>query len=334
MTSASLRQPPLELLDLATGYQRAKILFLLVEFDLSTLLSGRRLTAEQIAHSLGMDVRAAESFLNACVALNLLELIDGAYRNSQLAETFLVAGKSTYLGDEFARYDRKSYPMWIDMSERLRQWRPGAGDDKIPDQVDQGPFGVRARHNLSMLVGNALADAYDFSRHNEMLDLGGGTGAISISVCKAHNRLTSTIVDLPPVAEVAREFVSDEGLSDRIKVLAGNFKKDDLTSGFDVALLANLLSVASEETNIRLFKRIYDRLPKRGAIILCGYILDDARVSPLIPVLFCLQDIGAQVPDVERDFATYSDWLKAAGFADLERKMFASPSSMIIAHKR
>ncbi|HYO92642.1 MAG TPA: methyltransferase, partial [Pyrinomonadaceae bacterium] len=129
-------------------------------------------------------------------------------------------------------------------------------------------------------------------------------------------------------------YVNESDLSERIEIMEGNFKTDGLPEGFDVALLANLLSVASEETNRRLFRRIYERLPVGGAILISGYVLDDGRTSPLIPVLFCLQDINWQAPDVERDVSTYRSWLEEAGFLEIEHQPYCPPTSLLVGRKR
>ncbi|MCA1602373.1 MAG: hypothetical protein LC742_09190 [Acidobacteria bacterium] len=160
------------------------------------------------------------------------------------------------------------------------------------------------------------------------------TGGMSLGVCGRHGQLHSIVLDLPEIVEVAREFVRASGFGDRIEVRAGNFKEDQLPTGFDVALLANLLSVASEETNRELLRRLYERLPDGGAVILSGWILDDNRTGPLIPVLFCLEDINWQAPDVERSAATYEAWLAEAGFVEIMREMYYPPTSMIVGRKR
>jgi hypothetical protein len=329
-----LPPPPAELLELATGYQRSKTLFAAVDFALPTLLARRSLPLAEIAGTLGVHPLAADRFLNACVALGLVEIVDGEYRNTAVAETYLVRGKPAYLGDLFARYDRTSYFVWSDLAPRLRHWRPGMTDDSVPEDADQGDESMRAQHNLALLVGHALAGEYDFSRHRTLLDLGGGSGAMAISVCAVHEHLSAVVFDLEPVAAVAAECVREAGLEGRVRVETGNFKEDDLPEGFDVALLANLLSVSSEETNRALLRRIYDALPEGGAVILSGWILDDGRTSPLVPVLFCLEDINWLAPDVERSVSTYTRWLADAGFADVEQHVFAPPSRMIVGRKR
>jgi hypothetical protein len=335
MEKPTLPRPPLELLELANAYQCSKTLFALIELELPTLLAGRPLRLEEIAGALKIHEVAAESLVNACVALKLLERVADEYRNSALAEQFLVRGKPGYLGDQFASYDRASYPLWANLVENLRRWRPGMNDDDaLPPEDDQGEAGMRARHNLSLLVGEALGLAFDFSPFSRMLDVGGGTGAMSLSICALHSKLRSLIFDLPRVANLAREYVGGSELSERIEVMAGNFKLDELPVNFDVALAANLLSVASEGTNRRLFERIYERLPVGGAIILSGYVLDDGRTSPLIPVLFCLNDINWQAPDVERDVETYRGWLEDAGFVEIEHQRYCPPTSMLTGRKR
>ena len=326
-------RPPIELLELATGYQRSKTLFAAVDLALPTLLARRSLPRDEIAATLGVHPLAADRFLNACVALGLAEIVDGEYRNTVVAETFLVRGKPSYLGDLFARYDRTSYFVWTDLGARLRHWEPGATDESLPVDADQGEASLLAQHNLARLVGHALASTYDFGRHHTLLDLGGGSGALSMSACEASPGLSAIVFDLPAVVPAAERLVAEAGLADRIRVEPGNFKEDPLPEGFDVALLANLLSVSSEETNRDLLGRIHAALPEGGAVLLSGWVLDDARTSPLVPVLFCLEDIIWQAPDVERSAATYARWLEAAGFTSVECVPFCPPWSTIVGRK-
>ncbi len=333
MSDESYPVPPIELLELATGYQRSKTLFTLVAFEVPTLLAHRSLPLSDIAAAIKLHPIAADRFLNACVALNLLERVGGEFRNTALSERFLMKGKPTYLGDQCCHYDKDSYPLWTTLASNLRSWHPGSAVHDIPDSTDEGNESMKAQHNLSLMVGRALGQAFDFSRHRTLLDLGGGTAAMSIGICQVNPLIGSIVVDLPGITEIAQTFVDSANLGSRISVLPGNFKEDVLPEGFDIALLANLLSVASEETNRRLFRSIYHLLPPGGVCIISGWILDDSRTSPLIPVLFCLEDIGWQAPDVERTESTYKRWLEEAGFTTVERSLYCPPTSMLVARK-
>ncbi|MDQ3256138.1 MAG: acetylserotonin O-methyltransferase [Acidobacteriota bacterium] len=329
----SLPQPPVELFDLAIGYQKSKTLFACLEFGIPTLLAQGELSLSDIAHQLRLHPIAADRLLNACTALGLLERVGVEYCNTELSDTFLVQGKPTYLGAQYLNYDRTSYENWSQLTQKLREWRPGETNAQPPQEEDQGSESLSAQHNLAVLVGHALAKAYDFSRHRLLLDLGGGTGAMSIGICGVHHELTSIVYDLPQIGDAARRFIEEAGLSARITVTTGDFKQDELPDGFDVVLLANFLSVSSEETNRQLLKKLYERLPGGGAVILSGWILEDTRTAPLIPLLFCLEDINWQAPDVERSFQTYEEWLAAAGFVNIKHEMYCPPTSMIVGRK-
>lgn len=326
--------PPGVLLDLATGYQRSQTFFTLIELAVPTLLADQALTGAQIAAEVHIHPLAADRFLNACAGLGLLERSGDKFANSELSAQFLVKGQPTYLGEHFLRYDRTSYPLWSELAQRLRAWQPGATEGELPEDDDQGQESMRAQHNFALLTGAALGAAYDFAAHHRLLDIGGGTGAMSLGICQQHNKLRAIVYDLPEIVELAQQFIREAALTDRIEVRAGNFKEDALPNDFDVALLANLLSVASEETNRALLRRLYEHLPEDGAVILSGWILDNNRTSPLVAALFCLEDINREAPDVERSVTTYEDWLTAAGFVVTERTTYCPPTMMIVGRKR
>ena len=165
--------------------------------------------------------------------------------------------------------------------------------------------------------GYALAETFDFSVYKNLLDVGGGTGAMSIALCEKLKNLSSTVFDLPENVEKAKEFITKSAAKKRIQIIGGDITEDDLPDDFDVALLANLLAVFDAKTNQKIFKKIYDKLPQDGAILISGWILDEDRLSPEISVLFCLEDICWKSPDVERNFGVYKKWLEKVGFKDI-----------------
>ena len=329
MTNEGSVQSVARLLEIASGYQCSKALFALVSLGIPSLLERGPQSAEQVAGAVGLHPVAAGRLLNACAGLGLLEVHDEQYCNAPIAMRFLVKGSPTYLGDELSRYDRVSYPLWTDLVERMKTWQPGVHPPRGADASD--PL---ATHNLATLTAEALSRHYDFSAHARLLDLGGGTGAMSIVICRAHDRLSAIVYDTPQVARLAETFVRDSGVGDRVEVRAGDLTSDPLPEGFDVALLANVLSMLDEETARKLLGRLHARLPAGGVILLSGWILDDSRTEPLCAALFCLEDIAWHAPDVERSVSTYAAWLEAAGFADVEECVYFPPTRLLSARKR
>lgn len=326
-------ESPIELLELAVGYQQSQILFTFTELEIARLLDKRNLSAEEIAAELKINLLATERFLNACVAVGLLEKNDKTYENSHLSERFLIPGGKFYLGGQMRRYQKRSYPQWRNLTEHLKNWNYGENAEETPGDEDQGGDALAEQHQLALMHGFKLAESFDFSAYKNLLDVGGGTGAMSIAVCEKFKNLSAQVFDLPKNVKKAREFISKSTARKRIKIIGGDITEDDLPDDFDVALLANLLAVFDAETNIKLFKKIYDKLPPGGAILISGWILNEDRLSPEISVLFCLEDVCWNSPDVERNLGVYENWLKKAGFRNIASQTYFEPTQLICAVK-
>jgi predicted O-methyltransferase YrrM len=325
---------PAELLEIAVGYQKSQTLFTFAELKIADLLAKKESTAAELAGKLKIHPLAMERFLNASAAIGLVRINGDAFANTDLAENFLVEKNGNYLGGQMKRYQNRSYPQWRNLTEHLKNWRYGESAEENPDAEDQGEAAMTEQHNLALLHGYKLAETFDFSNFEHLLDLGGGTGAMSIALCEKIPHLQATVFDLPENVTKASEMIRKKKLQKRIKCVGGDILKDDLPEGFDVALLANLLAVFDAETNKNLFRKIFEKLPAGGASLISGWILDEDRTSPEISVLFCLEDICWNAPDVERSFPTYRDWLKAAGFKDVKVETYFEPTKLISALKK
>lgn len=332
-TETKRNNSPAELLEIAVGYQKSQTLFTFTELGIADLLSKKSMTAAQLAKKLKIHPLAMERFLNACVAIGLLRKDGDVYANSEMSENFLVCRGANYLGGQMKRYQNRSYPQWQNLTEHLKNWEYGESSDETPESEDQGAEAMTEQHNLALLHGYKLAESFDFSNFTHVLDVGGGTGAMSIALCERLPHLQATVFDLPENVAQAEKMIRRKKLQKRIKCVGGDLTKDALPENFDVALLANLLAVFDADTNKELFKRIYDKLPPQGACLVSGWILDESRTSPDISVLFCLEDICWNAPDVERGFSTYRDWLRDAGFRDIKVKTYYEPTKLISAVK-
>ena len=323
-----------DLLELMTAYQRSRVLFTFVELEIGNLLQKEKLSAPEIARRKKIYPLAMERFLNAAVTVGLLKVENKTYSNTALSNEFLVKGKQFYLGGQVNRHRRRSSKVWEKLTSKLKDWKYGDKEKTNPDESDQGAEAMTEQHNLALLQGFALAEAFDFSNYQKLLDLGGGTGANSIALCKSFPSLESIVFDLPENSEIAEKFIQQNNLSERIKTIGGDFKKDKLPDDFDAVLLANFMSVADSEENKKLLKSIYKKLPSNGVCILSGWIIDKSHLAPQISVLFCLEDICWDAPDVERDEKVYKQWLAEAGFINLSCNTYFEPAKILYGFKR
>jgi hypothetical protein len=118
------------LLDMGTGYRRAKVLLSAIELDVFTAVADQPLDAEALARSIGVQDRGARDFFDALVALGLLERdADNRYSNTPESNAYLDRRKPTFLGGMFGQFDRREYRMWESLADALRSGRPQTGID-------------------------------------------------------------------------------------------------------------------------------------------------------------------------------------------------------------
>ena len=231
MTTTAPQQEltPLPLMQLATGFWASKALFAAHEIGLFSLLARRDGgTADQVAADLEIAERPAEMLLTACASLGLLDKRDGRYHNSPVAAKYLVPGGPDYFGGFIAFNDKRIYGSYGRLIEAVRSNRPVGWDAATQrsffdsaDTIITRDF-YEAMHSLSTPTGQALALVPDIRTRSRLLDVGGGSGAIPIELCRARPGLTATVFDLPHVTEFAAGKIAAAGLSGRISTAAGD----------------------------------------------------------------------------------------------------------------
>ena len=89
---------PDKTMQLGLGFWASKALLSAVELGLFTTLAQGSLNAEKITHRLGLHSRGARDFLDALVALGMLERNGDQYANTPETELFLDKTKPSYIG--------------------------------------------------------------------------------------------------------------------------------------------------------------------------------------------------------------------------------------------
>ena len=89
---------PQALFELATAFQRSRVLLSAFELDLFTILNDQALTSAEVAAAADADPRGTDRLMNALVALGLLRKDGDRFSNGPLAAQFLVRGRPEFMG--------------------------------------------------------------------------------------------------------------------------------------------------------------------------------------------------------------------------------------------
>lgn len=324
--------------EMIKGYRTSHILLTAIEKGVFTRLSESK-SAKDIAEEIGTDPRATEKFLNVLVTLGLLTRSDKEYTNTVDAETFLVDGKSHYIGN-LVRITVGSNLLLSHLDEVLKnggslQEKEGSEDHTFDEVQILGHADGALCYELPIIF-DTLKDVPEFANANakRILDLGGAHGAYSMAFAQKNPMAEVTLFDLPHVVEIAKKFIDQQGMKDRIKLIRGDFNTDDIGNGYDLVFVSHVFYQKKGIESV--LDKIYGSLNENGAVVLNHWVVNETRTGPRISVLF---DLYMSIMNRAHHVYTvneYTNLLKEAGFS--KERIFdiqtpPSPSMLIIGKK-
>lgn len=335
---------PSYIMQTATAFWASKVLLTAVELDLFTKLGDQAMTASQLGDELGLHPRGTFDFFDALVALKFLDRDgdgpQGEYKNTPDTAAFLNKNSPTYIGGMPEMMNARLFGFWNHLGTALKTGRPQSeikthGKPIFEELYDnEAKLGVFLEAMTGFQAGNfiELAERFDFSRYKTVSDIGGALALLSRLVGARHKHLTLTTFDLPPVAQHAQERVDAAGMTERIKVVSGDFFVDDMPKA-DVVTMGNILHDWNLEKKKVLIKKAYDALPDGGAFIAIENLIDDARRENAFGLLMSLNMLIELGDAFDYTGADFREWCEEAGFKRFEILPLAGPTSAAIAYK-
>jgi SAM-dependent methyltransferase len=332
---------PDEIMKLGMGFWGSKALLSAVELGLFTELAKAPAGLETLSRRIGLHPRSARDFLDALVALRMLDRDDdGIYRNTPATDLYLDRTKPSYIGGLMEMASTRLYGHWGSLTEALKTGAPQNevkdGGDDLFEALYADP--QRLKGFLKAMSGGsagpaqAIADKFPWARYKSFVDVGCAQGMLPVTVARAHPHLTGCGFDLPQVGPIFSEFVAENRLSDRISFRAGNFFEEPLPKA-DVVIMGRILHDWDLEQKRKLIARAYEALPKGGAFIVYESLIDDGRRENAFGLLMSLNMLIETPGGFDFTGADCQDWLRAAGFVETYVEPLAGPTSMVVGKK-
>jgi acetylserotonin N-methyltransferase len=296
--------------DLIEAFRRSKTMFAAVELG---VFDGARPTAYQ----------ELDRLLAACAALGLLEQRGEEYVNTPEADRYLRSDSPDTLAG-YVRYSSNVlYPMWAHLEDAVREgthrWGQTFGFEGplfshfFRTEEAMRDF-LKGMHGFGQLSSPAVVAAFDLSRFQHLVDLGGASGHLAAAARERYPHMHTTVFDLPAVARIYPD------------VTPGDFFTDPLPPA-DLYALGRILHDWSEEKMRTLLAKIYDALPTGGALLIAEKLLDNVAAH--------MQSLNMLIVTEgrERTAEEYRALAEAAGFTHVESRRTGAPLDATLAVK-
>jgi hypothetical protein len=298
------------------GIIAAQAIYVATKLRIPDLLASGPRTVTELASNCGAYAPTLERLMRALAGIEMFALMpDGRFCNTPLTEVLRTDHPQSrrdgvlFLPAPF---------LWRPLGELYESVRTGQPAfqrifgqrffEYLADQpADASVFNSVMTQGIAW-TSHAVLVAYDFSRFEVLVDVGGGEGALLRDILTATPRLKGVLFDLPQVVAGASEILRGD-LAARCQIVGGNFF-DSVPEGADGYLLKGVIHDWPDDDAVRILRNARRVIPQDGMLVLIERIVDSATGPAGLMDLLMLV-IGGR----ERTEADLRALLAAAGFS-------------------
>lgn len=290
-------------------------------------------TIQTVAERLSITMRAAEAMIATLASLSLaVAQDDGTFVLSDEAQVYLISDSSFFRPslldqEDLPRFEQTKAAL---TSEDARVVTPFAVNLKNMELAEVEGF-VNQMHTFTLPAAPAVGSLGDFANISRLLDVGGGSGSLSIGVASRNPGVSVTLLDLAQVCTIAHRHIAEFGVSASVQTLAGSMF-DPLPRGFDGMMFGNVFHDWSWETCTDLARRSFEALEPGGTIFVHEMLLWPKKDGPLTVAAFSMDmlvhELGKQFTQAELE-----SLLQNVGFVDVRTTPTFGHYSMVMGKK-
>ena len=298
-------------------------------------LEERPLSAAELSNALRVELRASEALLGLMTSLGFLSTLDGRFHLTEVARTYLVPTSPFYWGS----FLRRIHEVSLDCRKLLASLRRGtaASEAQVSGRLWKAPQPpppaalasfTHGMHAHSFGLAMRVIRGFGLAGARRWMDVGGGSGSYSIAAALAHPELACTILELPVVGDIARDYARRYGVGERIDVVEANMFADPWPSGFDRIFMSDIFHDWDDEQCRSLAERALGSLAPGGRLLVHEMVLDETRTGPRAAAAYSMVMVFA-TEGRQRSASELSAILTSAGFTDIALEMTAEGYALI-----
>jgi ubiquinone/menaquinone biosynthesis C-methylase UbiE len=322
-----------QILEMAAISRPACVLGAAAELNVFTAIGDRQLSLEEVASRLKSDRRATRMLLDALAALRLLEKQNERYSMPEALRPLLSEGTPGSILP-MIHHSMNILRNWTQLAWVVRAGIPGPRAASIRGfDADRAAF-IAAMHVVSGPIADDLVARIGPLPFKLLLDVGGASGTWTMAFLRANPQSRATIFDLPDAIQQARERFAGGEFANRVAFSAGDFYRDELPAGADLAWVSAIIHQHGREESRDLFAKVFQALESGGHIAVRDVVMESNRTRPAFGAMFAINMLVNTDRGDTSTFAEIAEDLQSAGFSAVEHRVRAEDmTSVVVARK-
>lgn len=129
----------------------------------------------------------------------------------------------------------------------------------------------------SVRTSPQVAELYDWSAVNDVVDVGGGSGGLLAHLLTRHAHLRGVLVDLPNSPAVAKKLFGERNLTRRTEIITGDFF-EPLPAGHDVYTISRAITDWPDPEATQILTRMAEAAGEKGRVLIIEVLPTDPQV--------------------------------------------------------
>jgi O-methyltransferase domain/Dimerisation domain len=327
---------------LITGCWSTQVIHAAVRLGIADRLAAGAARSDEIAAAAGTHPRATFRLLRALASLELCRDLGAQRFELTQAGRLLCADAPDSLAALARHWGSRTWSALAHLEESVRTgapWSRGGreGFTSMAQRPEEAAVLNRSMVEQTLQVARAIAEAYDFSRFREVIDVGGGYGALLAVILERNPHLTGASADLAYMAPEASAFLAQRALTRRATFRPVNFF-ESVPAGADAYLLKYIIHDWGDDDAVEILRNTRIAAGGRGVVLLIERLVperigsepaDRARAPSAADVVCGDINMMVATGGLERTQSEYRRLLEAAGLA-LSRAIPTSSSFHIL----
>lgn len=275
-------------------------------------------TSDEVADACGAQPRAMRRLMRALVGLGFLEAKGDAYHLTTAARLVRRSNPMSLAPIISFMTEPFTVRAWEGLTEAVRTEEPVFasyfGKPFFEYLEDDDAFAKRFNEGMTLMGGfQPLEHMYNFSRFKNIVDVGGGEGALLSRIMAKNPMIHGTVLDTEAAIIKAREVMASANVADRFTGKVGDFFQA-VPKGGDLYMMKGILHDWSDDKATEILRTVRAAMTPDSQLLLIEGVIDDAGLEAERTQYLMDLNMLVNFGGTERTADEHRALLAAAGF--------------------